>query len=56
MTMATEGKVAELDELFRKRMPPMFQAVFDANRDLVVRQVQVGRDAYGIATRTCAGV
>jgi aerotaxis receptor len=44
--LARQGKSAELDALFAKRMPPLFQAVFDADRALVARQVQSGRDAY----------
>ncbi len=46
LTLARQGNVAQLDELFAKQMPPLFQAVFDADRALVVRQVQAGHDAY----------
>jgi methyl-accepting chemotaxis protein/aerotaxis receptor len=46
LELARRGKAAELDQLFAKRAPPMFQAVFDADRDLVARQIEVGRDAY----------
>ncbi len=49
LAFAQQGKTAELDQLFAKQVPPLFQAVFDADRDLVVRQVQVGRDAYQAA-------
>jgi PAS domain S-box-containing protein len=49
LAVAPRGKTAELDMLFSKRMPPLFQAVFDADRDLVARQIQVGRDAYQAA-------
>jgi aerotaxis receptor len=44
--LARQGNSAELDGLFAKRMPPLFQAVFDTDRALVARQVQAGRDAY----------
>jgi methyl-accepting chemotaxis protein/aerotaxis receptor len=46
LALARQGNTVELDALFAKRMPPLFQAVFDADRALVVRQVQAGRDAY----------
>jgi aerotaxis receptor len=46
LALARQGKAGELDALFVRRMPPLFQAVFDADRALVVRQVQAGRDAY----------
>ena len=46
LVLAPLHKVAELDTLFRTRMPPLFQAVFDADRDLVARQIQGGREAY----------
>jgi aerotaxis receptor len=46
LSLAEHGDVAALDTLFARRMPPLFQAVFEADRDLVVRQVQAGRDAY----------
>jgi methyl-accepting chemotaxis protein/aerotaxis receptor len=46
LTLARQGKSAELNQLFAKRAPPMFQAVFDADRDLVARQVEVGHVAY----------
>jgi methyl-accepting chemotaxis protein/aerotaxis receptor len=46
LALARQGNAAELGPLFERRMPPMFQAVFDADRDLVVRQVRSGRDAY----------
>ncbi len=46
LALARQGNILELDALFAKRMPPLFQAVFDADRSLVARQVQIGRDAY----------
>ena len=46
LVLAQQHNVDALNQLFEKRLPPMFQAVFDADRDLVARQVQVGRDAY----------
>ena len=49
------GKSDALNQLFKKRLPPMFQAVFDADRDLVARQVQVGHDPISRRSPTCAG-
>ncbi len=49
LAFAKQGKNAELDRLFSTSMPAMFQGVFDADRDLVARQIQVGRDAYQAA-------
>jgi aerotaxis receptor len=46
LALAQEGKIAELGPLFEKHMPPLFQAVFDGDRDLVARQIQIGRDNY----------
>jgi aerotaxis receptor len=46
LALAQKHNVEALNQLFEKRLPPMFQAVFDGDRDLVARQVQVGRDAY----------
>ena len=46
LEMAQQRHVDALNQLFEKRLPPMFQAVFDADRDLVARQVQVGHDSY----------
>jgi PAS domain S-box-containing protein len=46
LNLARDRKSAELSRLFEQRLPPMFQAVFDADRDLVARQIQVGHDAY----------
>ncbi len=49
LALARQGNGAELGPLFEKQMPALFQAVFDADRDLVARQIQVGRDAYQAA-------
>jgi methyl-accepting chemotaxis protein/aerotaxis receptor len=49
LTMASQGNKRELETLFARRMPPMFQAVFDASRDLVARQVQAGGEAHASA-------
>jgi len=46
LALAEQHNVAELDRLFQKNVPPLFQSVFDADRDLVVRQIQIGRDSY----------
>jgi methyl-accepting chemotaxis protein/aerotaxis receptor len=46
LALARQSNTAELDALFAKQMPPLFQAVFEADRALVVRQVEAGRDAY----------
>jgi methyl-accepting chemotaxis protein/aerotaxis receptor len=46
LALARQGNTAQLDVLFAKRMPPLFQAVFDVDRALVARQVQTGRDSY----------
>jgi PAS domain S-box-containing protein len=46
LALAQQHDAAALGRLFEKQMPPLFQAVFDADRDLVARQVQVGSDAY----------
>ena len=32
--------------LFEKQAPPLFQAVFDGDRDLVDRQIEIGHTAY----------
>ena len=39
LALARQNNTAELGPLFERHMPPLFQAVFAADRDLVVRQV-----------------
>ena len=46
LDLARRGKATELDDLFQKRAPALFQAAFDADRDLVDQQIAVGREAY----------
>jgi aerotaxis receptor len=46
LALAQQHNVAELDRLFQKSVPPLFQSVFDADRDLVARQIQIGGDSY----------
>ena len=46
VALARQGNTADLNTMFAGKMPPLFQAVFDADRALVVRQMQAGRDAY----------
>jgi aerotaxis receptor len=49
LALARQGNTQELEVLFARRMPPMFQAMFDASRDLVARQIAAGRDAHAAA-------
>jgi methyl-accepting chemotaxis protein len=49
LTLAEQGKTEELDRLFAHQAPALFQAVFEADRDLVKRQMEVGHDAYETA-------
>ena len=49
LTLAEQGKHEELDQLFARKAPALFQAVFDGDRDLVKRQVEVGHDEYETA-------
>ncbi len=46
LDLARHGEAAQLDDLFQKRAPALFQAAFDADRDLVDLQIAVGRTAY----------
>ncbi len=46
LSLARQGQTADLDVLFQRRSPPLFQAAFDADSALVARQIQVGQDAY----------
>jgi aerotaxis receptor len=44
--LAKRGDIAKLNELFEKTAPPLFQAAFDADRDLVNQQIAGGQAAY----------
>jgi aerotaxis receptor len=46
LDLAHRGDAAQLDELFQKRAPALFQAAFDADRDLVDLQIAIGHTAY----------
>ncbi len=46
LDLARRGEATQLDDLFQKRAPALFQAAFDADRDLVDLQIAVGRAAY----------
>lgn len=61
LDMARSGQHEQLDILFQKQAPPLFQAVFDANRALVSQQIRRGQQAYlaavaGLEWRLIAGV
>jgi aerotaxis receptor len=45
-SIARRGDIPELNKLFEQKAPPFFQAAFDADRDLVDRQIADGQDAY----------
>ncbi len=44
--LARRGELAELNTLFEKQAPPLFQAVFDGDRALVDQQIETGHAAY----------
>lgn len=44
--LARRGASEALNALFEKQAPPLFQAVFDGDRDLVNRQIEAGHTAY----------
>jgi aerotaxis receptor len=44
--LARRGGVAELNALFEKQAPPLFQAVFDSDRQLIDQQIETGHAAY----------
>jgi methyl-accepting chemotaxis protein/aerotaxis receptor len=46
LDLARQGHAAQLDDLFQKQAPAIFQAAFDADRDLVDAQIAIGRAAY----------
>jgi len=52
LAFARRGEGAQLDQLFQKRLPPVFQAAFDTDRDLVNMQIELGRTAYTAATES----
>jgi PAS domain S-box-containing protein len=44
--LAHRGETGQLNTLFEKQAPPLFQAVFDGNKQLVDRQIEIGHTAY----------
>ncbi|HET7881687.1 MAG TPA: methyl-accepting chemotaxis protein [Acetobacteraceae bacterium] len=48
--LAHRSDLGALNALFEKQAPPLFQAVFDTNRELVDRQIATGHAAYASAT------
>ena len=44
--LARRGDTGALNALFEKQAPPLFQAAFDADRDLVDRQIAAGHAVY----------
>ncbi|MGA3398475.1 MAG: methyl-accepting chemotaxis protein [Acetobacteraceae bacterium] len=46
LDLARRGEAVQLDDLFQKRAPALFQAAFDADRDLVDQQIAIGHAAY----------
>jgi PAS domain S-box-containing protein len=50
LAFARRGETGQLSQLFETKMPPMFQAAFDTDRDLVDMQISIGHDAYTVAT------
>jgi aerotaxis receptor len=44
--LARRGEAGQLNTLFEKQAPPLFQATFDTDRDLVDRQIAIGQAAY----------
>ncbi len=52
LAFARRGENTQLSQLFEKTMPPMFQAAFDTDRDLVDMQISIGHDAYTVATKS----
>ena len=46
LDLARRGEAAQLDDLFQRRAPALFQAAFDADRDLVNLQISIGHTAY----------
>jgi aerotaxis receptor len=46
LDLARRGQAAQLDDLFQAKAPALFQAAFDADRDLVNLQIAVGQTAY----------
>ena len=44
--LARRGETAQLNTLFEKQAPPLFQAVFDSDRELVDQQIETGHVAY----------
>ena len=47
--LARRGDTAALNTLFEKQAPPIFQAVFDTDRELIDRQIATGHTAYSDA-------
>jgi methyl-accepting chemotaxis protein/aerotaxis receptor len=46
LAIARRGETAQLDNLFQTRAPALFEAAFEADRQLVDRQIAVGRESY----------
>jgi PAS domain S-box-containing protein len=44
--LARRGETGPLNTLFEKQAPPLFQTVFDGNKELVDRQIEIGHAAY----------
>ena len=44
--LAGRGQTVPLNSLFEQQAPPVFQAVFEADRALVDRQIEIGHAAY----------
>jgi aerotaxis receptor len=52
LAFAHRGEIAQLNQLFQKQVPPLFQAAFDTDRDLVEKQIGIGRIAYTAANES----
>jgi aerotaxis receptor len=50
--LARRGDLAALNTLFEQKAPPLFQAAFDADRELVEQQIATGRVAYDAAVES----
>jgi aerotaxis receptor len=52
LAFAHRGEIAQLNQLFQTQVPPLFQATFDTDRDLVEKQIGIGRTAYTAANES----
>jgi aerotaxis receptor len=52
LALARRGETAQLNQLFQKQVPPLFQAAFDTDRDLVEMQIAIGHTAYTAANES----